>query len=219
MFIVLVPAYNESRQIAAVVKGLSPYADEVVVIDDGSRDETARLASEAGATVIVHSLNRGQGAALETGQAYARRRGADAVVHFDGDGQFDPAQIPLARQALGKSGADILFGSRFLDAASRIPPLKRFFLLPAARVVDRFFGTVTLSDAHNGFRLLNRRALQKIVITQDRMAHATEIPALAKRYGLKFAEYPVTVTYHRYGQGIGGGVKIVEDLIVGRFVE
>ena len=219
MFLALVPAYNEEKKIGSVVRSLFGHVDEIVVIDDGSKDATAKVAREAGATVLRHEINRGQGAALETGHAYARQRGASYVVHFDGDGQFDVADIAAAKQHLIQAHADILFGSRFLHQQSDIPWTKRALLLPLARLVQKYVFGVSLSDAHNGFRILNKEALEKIVITQDRMAHATEIPVLAKHHGLVIIEFPVKIHYHQYGQGPKGALRILKDLFIGQFVD
>lgn len=218
MFLALVPAYNEEKNIADVVQSLLSEVDSVVVIDDASVDATAEVARQAGAVVLSHPLNRGQGAALETGHEYAREIGADYVLHFDADGQFDPADIAPAFQAVQREGKDILFGSRFLGKDSNIPWTKKNIMFPLGKVIDRFFGSLPLSDVHNGFRILNKQALEKILITQDRMAHATEIPVLAKRHGLRHMEFPVRVTYHEYGQGSLGGLQVVKDLFTGTFI-
>ncbi len=219
MFLALVPGYNEEKNIASVVRRIIPFVDEVVVIDDGSTDETARAAQQAGATVIRHELNRGQGAALETGHCYARARNADFVLHFYGDGQFNAEDIPRALEEMKNSGADILFGSRFLDNRSLIPWTKKKIILPVARLVDRLLGGAKLSDSHNGFRVLNKRALQLLKLTQDRMAHASEIPVLAEKNNLRHIEYPVKVSYREYGQNGRNGVKILWDLALGRILK
>lgn len=219
MFIAIVPAFNEETRIGSVVRSLFDHVDEVVVVDDASHDATASEAERAGATVLIHEINRGQGAALETGHVYAREHGATYVLHFDGDGQFDVEDIVPALQALQAGNADMLFGSRYLDTRSRLPFLKRYMIHPLARLVNRLFARVHLSDAHNGFRLMNRRALDAIVITQDRMAHATEIPALAMQHNLNIVEFPVKVVYHEYGQRFGGGFHILKDLLIGRFIK
>lgn len=208
---------------------------EVVVVDDGSTDATGDAARFAGATVLRHSVNRGQGAALQTGTEWALAHGADVVVHFDADGQFDAADIPRALQHLQERGVDIVLGSRLSSRAeanafvipesaprgypgSSVPITKHYFLLPIARLVNWAFTGVWLTDAHNGFRVLSRRAAEQIVIHHDRMAHNTDIVAQIRERGLSFAEMPVSVRYNRYGQGLGGGVKIVADLLVGWFL-
>ena len=196
MFVVIVPAYNEENNIGSVVQSLFGHTDKVVVVDDNSEDKTIENASKAGATVLQHKINRGQGAALQTGHDYALKNNADYVLHFDGDGQFDVGDIVPALEELKKTNSDILFGSRFLDDRTKIPWLKKYILFPPARLFNKLFGGVNLTDIHNGFRILNRKALEQIKIEQDRMAHATEIPAKAKKLDLKYVEYPVRVVYH-----------------------
>ena len=205
MFLAIVPAYNEEKTVGSVVRNLFHHVDRVVVVDDGSSDGTGEAARAAGAVVLTHRLNRGQGAALETGHEYARWIGADYVLHFDADGQFDVADIAPALTALKESGAHMLIGSRLLDARSALPWFKRYVLFPLARLFHRVFFGVVLTDVHNGFRILSRRALEAIYLEQDRMAHATEILAQAKNCGLKTIEFPVKVVYREYGQGFGGG--------------
>lgn len=218
MFLAIVPAYNEGKTIGSVARGLFEHVDKVVVVDDGSSDNTSHEAREVGAIVLRHEINRGQGAALETGHEYARKIGADYVLHFDGDGQFDPADIAPALKALQESGADILFGSRFLGKQANVPFLKKFFILPIAKLLNYLITELLLSDVHNGFRILTRRALDSIYITQDRMAHATEIVALVKKNKLKYIEFPVVVRYSEYGQGVVGGLRVLRDLVMGKFV-
>lgn len=219
MFLAIVPAFNEQQTIERVVRGLQDKVDKIVVIDDASTDNTGAVAQQAGAIVLRHQMNRGQGAALETGHEYARQLGADYVLHFDADGQLDPADILPALHTLQDHQADILFGSRFLGKDSNIPWSKKNIIFPIGQIVSRAFGSLPLTDVHNGFRILAHYALQKIFITQDRMAHATEIPVLTKKHGLRSIEFPVKVTYHDYGQGGRGGVQVVKDLLTGVFVD
>lgn len=219
MFLAIVPAYNEEKRIAHVIVDLQSEVDSVIVVDDASTDATAEIARAAGATVLQHEINRGQGAALETGHAYARSIGADYVIHFDADGQFDVADIAPALLELQKNKADILFGSRFLGKDANLPWSKKHIILPLGKLVNRIFGSLPLSDAHNGFRILSKSALDRIHITQDRMAHATEIPVLAKLHSLYYCEFPVKVTYHEYGQSGLGGFQVVKDLLTGRLLK
>lgn len=218
MFIAIVPAYNEETNIGSVVRSLFSHVDQVVVVDDCSLDRTAEEAQAAGAVVLIHEINRGQGAALETGHTYAREVGAEYVIHFDGDGQFSPDDIRPALLHVKKHNADVLLGSRFLDNRSNVPFLKKYLLHPIAKIINRFFGGLYLSDVHNGFRILSRRALDHIYITQDRMAHATEIPYLVRKHGLKYIEFPVKVTYKEFGQSGLSGVSIIKDLFFDKFI-
>jgi glycosyltransferase involved in cell wall biosynthesis len=131
MILAIVPAYNEADHIGSVVSDLQEVVDEVVVVNDCSVDDTVAIALEAGATVLSHNINRGAGAALETGHAYARAIGASYVVHFDGDGQFTATEIPLALAALKRANADVLFGSRFLHGNGKdLPWSKRYIIHP-----------------------------------------------------------------------------------------
>lgn len=219
MIIAVVPAYNEEKIIGSVIRDLFNQVDKVVVVDDGSKDNTVQVAEKAGAEVLVHDINRGQGAALQTGHEQALKLGADYVVDFDGDGQFDSKDIERALLFLQEKQAEVLLGSRFLGTESKIPFSKKYFLFPLARIINRIFGGPKVSEAHNGFRIYTKKALEKIIINQDRMAHATEILSLIKKYKLVYVEFPVKVIYHEYGQGVGGGIQVVKDLIWGRFLK
>lgn len=219
MILALIPAFNEEKTISAVIKDVEKHVDEVVVIDDASKDNTVEIAQQSGATVLVHKINRGQGATLETGHTYARKKNADVVIHFDADGQFDGAEIPKALTEFKTQNVDVLLGSRFLKENTDVPALKRHVLLPLGRLLDRMLGSVRLTDSHNGFRVLGKKALEHIHIEQDRMAHATEIPVLIKKHGLRYAEFPVTVRYSEFGQGATGGLRIVKELLLGKFLK
>ena len=216
---IIIPAYNEEKTIALVVRGVftSNPGVQVVVVDDGSSDKTARLAKESGAVVIQHVINRGQGAALQTGNDYALKAGAEVIAHFDADGQFEPREISKLVEPIVQAEADVVLGSRFLKN-NTIPLSKKYLVLPTARLVNFIFTGLWLSDAHNGFRVMAARAAGLIKINQDRMAHNSDIVRQIKEDNLSFIEVPVTVHYHRYGQGLGGGLKIVKDLLFGKFV-
>lgn len=215
MIFVVVPAFNEEKKIGRVIRDLFEHGyKNIVVVDDGSSDQTAGSAQLSGATVLRHQVNRGQGAALQTGNEFALRSGAKVIVHFDADGQFNPKDIAGAIELLNSQNLDAVLGSRFLDKRSNIPFFKKFFILPISRLINNFITGLKLSDVHNGFRVLNDRAAQKIKITQDGMAHNSQIPKLIKENNLIYKEYPVEVFYEENGQGIAGGFKILYDLFV-----
>ena len=215
MILVVVPAYNEEKNIGRVISGLLKQGfSHILVVDDGSIDNTGQVALGAGAKILRHKINRGQGAALETGNEYARQNNYEFVVHFDGDGQFNPRDVITAIEKIKNRQADLLLGSRFLDDRSQIPFLKKKIVLPISKIVNYFLTGVWLSDVHNGFRVLNNKALHLLRIDQDSMAHNTEIVKKAKKNKLKIIEHPVEVVYYRYGQSALGGFKILWDLII-----
>lgn len=218
MIFVVVPAYNEQDKIGRVIRDLFEHGYEnVVVVDDGSRDNTFLEAQNAGATVLRHKLNRGQGAALQTGNEYALTSGAKTVVHFDADGQFNAKDIAGALLKIEDEGFEVVLGSRFLDKRSKIPFFKKFFILPVSRLINNFLTGLKLTDVHNGFRIMQRGAVEKIKITQDGMAHNSQIPKLIKEHNLRYCEYPVEVVYHEKGQGVAGGFKILYDIMLDKF--
>ncbi len=220
MIFVVVPAYNEEKKIGRVIRGLFEHGlNQIIVVNDGSTDNTAYEARMAGAQVVEHLINRGQGAALETGNSIARSRGAEVVVHFDADEQFNPADIMPAIIKLQTENLDVILGSRFLDNRSKLPWTKRKIILPFSRLINYLLTGVSLSDAHNGFRVLSKKALNNLVIRQDRMAHNSEIISQIKIYGLKYAEQPVEVRYFEYGQSALGGFKILKDLFLAKIIK
>src|SRR5712691_2928084 len=184
---VVVPAYHEASVVHDVVSNLRTEFQNIVVVDDGSSDTTAVEARRAGATVVRHILNRGQGAALQTGIEYSLRRGADIVVTFDADGQHRTEDVSRLIEALKKNDADIAVGSRFLEARSKVPMLRRWLLAIAAQFM-RFTSGVALTDAHNGLRAIRRSAAQRIHLTIDGMAHASEIVDQMYRLHLRVVE-------------------------------
>lgn len=210
----VIPAYNEEAKIGEVIRELAPYTSEIIVIDDGSTDGTKKSALKSGAMVYSFLINRGQGAALEAGFKKALERAADIVVTFDADGQFDPAEIPALIKPIIKNEADIVLGSRFLGRAN-IPMVKKL-LLRGAIWLTKFSSGLELSDTHNGLRALNRKALEAIHLTQDRMAHASEIIEQIAVQHLRYLEVPVTIRYTAYslgkGQKLGDYFKILADL-------
>jgi polyprenyl-phospho-N-acetylgalactosaminyl synthase len=217
---IVIPAFNESLSIVDILKDLSPLGYRIILVDDGSFDDTSRVAAAFPVACIYHEINLGQGAALETGMEAARRMGADFVVHFDADGQHDGADIEKLLTPLFNNEADIIFGSRFLETkASGLPTSKRV-LLKAARWINYLFTGILLTDAHNGLRALNKRALYAIKLNQAGMAHATEILRIVKKKSLRYKEVSVHIRYTTYskgkGQGISNAINIIFHLLFKR---
>ncbi|QEO13561.1 glycosyltransferase family 2 protein [Agromyces intestinalis] len=215
---IVVPLYNEASVIGDVVRGLRAHFDHVVCIDDGSTDGGGGIAEAAGARMLRHPINLGQGAALQTGIDYVLRRGqARYLVTFDADGQH---RVEDALGMLDLAEADdlaIVFGSRFLDDRTDPGLLKRLILKTAIRVTNLTTG-LKLTDAHNGLRVIRSDAAARIHLEQDRMAHATEIVLKLGRTKLPWREYPVELLYTDYskakGQSVLNSVNILVDLLV-----
>jgi glycosyltransferase involved in cell wall biosynthesis len=165
--------------------------------------------------VIQHPFNLGQGAALQSGIDLALAHGAAVIVTFDADGQHGVGDISRLAEALGEEKADFVLGSRFLEASSNIPPLRRL-LLKAATAFTRITTGLRLTDAHNGLRAMTRRGAVAIRLRQNRMAHASELLAQIGASGLHYAERPVTIHYSAYsiakGQKTSDAVVILLDL-------
>jgi len=213
---VVVPLFNERPVIGDVVRGLLPTFPQVVCVDDGSRDGSAQAASEAGAVVVRHALNLGQGAALQTGFSYALDDPAMRyVVTFDADGQHQVPDAAAMVERLRRDEADVVFGSRFLDERTRPGLLKRVVLKTAVHYSNATTG-LHLTDAHNGLRALTRPVCAAIEITQNRMAHASELVHQIAQTEARTVEQPVHILYTDYsrakGQSVLNGVNILTEL-------
>jgi polyprenyl-phospho-N-acetylgalactosaminyl synthase len=216
---VVIPAYNEGTVIFRVVSDVTRAGYSVVVIDDGSSDATAEQARAAGATVIKHPFNLGQGAALQTGLDYALTQAADCIVTFDADGQHRVSDISRLTDALVRERADFVLGSRFLGQAPDLPALRRL-VLRAATAFTRLTTGLQLTDTHNGLRAMTRRGASAIKLRQNRMAHASECLGQIAASGLRYVEQPVTIEYSAYslakGQHVRDAVHILLDLFARR---
>lgn len=214
----VIPAYNEEKNIGQVIDSVKEFVDDVVVVDDGSSDNTSKIVSKNGATLLRHLINRGQGAALQTGNEYALAHSADIVVHFDADGQFSAAEIGEMIKAIVAEGYDVVLGSRFLGKKNNMPFLKRYLIIPLARLINFLLFAVNLSDPQSGFRALNKQAIRKITIEQSGWAHCSEILDKVKTNKLKVKEVPITVTYSKFGRNLGSGLEIIKDSIIGKLI-
>ena len=212
---VVIAAYNEVGVIARVVGEVRRCGYTVLLIDDGSTDATAATAEKAGAVVIRHPINLGQGAALQTGIEYALREGADVIVTFDADGQHRVADIDVLIDAMAKHNVDFVFGSRVLGGAINLPPTRRL-LLKAATWFTRMTSGLSVTDTHNGLRAMTQRGARAIRLRQNRMAHASEFLNQVSASRLKYIEVPVTIEYSAYslakGQKLGNSLSILVDL-------
>jgi len=208
----VIAAFNEAKVIRDVVASVTRDGWPTVVVDDGSRDATQAEAKLGGAVALRHTINRGQGAALQTGITYALRHGARYIVTFDADGQHDAADIPLLIDALADH--DIALGSRFLGKVEGASARRMAMLRTATKVSNKMSG-MKLTDSHCGLRAFRATAAPKLTITQDRMAHASELLRKIRTSGMRVTEVPVTIRYteHSMSKGQGGiqAVRIMFD--------
>lgn len=200
-----------------MIAGIRSVFDHVVCVDDGSTDDTAAVARRAGAYVVRHPVNLGQGAAIQTGVEFARARpGARLFATFDADGQHRVADLMRMIDRLENSDLDIVIGTRFAapDAAAAVPPLKRVILRAAVWLNPRI-RRLGLSDAHNGLRVFNRRVADGLDLALNGMGHAGEFIALIAENRWRVGEVPVEVLYTDYskskGQPLLNGVNILFD--------
>ncbi len=215
---IIIPAYNEAKVIGSVLSDLNMAGwKHIVVVDDCSTDQTYDVASRHGVYLLRHTINRGQGASLKTGMDFALLHGADIIVTFDADGQHRVEDIPRIIRPILSGRADAALGSRFLGKTSNIPFMKKI-VLHIGILFTWVFSGVLLSDTHNGFRALSRRAAQRINIRQDRMEHASEIIDEIYKRRITFVEVPVTIRYTEYsikhGQSPLNSVAIAFRLIL-----
>ena len=213
---IIIPAFNEAGVIGEVVADVRAIFDHVVCVDDGSSDSTGEIALRAGAHLVRHPVNLGQGAAIQTGVEYARRQpGAEVFVTFDGDGQHRIKDVVAMIDRLSEGDVDVVIGTRFgRPGLSKPPLLKRVVLRTAARLSPRG-RRLGLTDTNNGMRVFNRTVADGLDITMSGMSHASEFVMLIDENRWRVAEEPVEVLYTEYskskGQPLLNGVNIIFD--------
>jgi polyprenyl-phospho-N-acetylgalactosaminyl synthase len=213
---IVIPAFNEAEVIGEVIADVRAVFDHVVCVDDGSADGTGELALRAGAHLVRHPINVGQGAAIQTGVEYARAQpGARAFATFDADGQHRVKDVAAMVDRLAEGDVDIVIGTRFGGGeGSRPPLLKRVVLQTAARLSPsgRRLG---LTDTNNGLRVFNKTVADGLNITMSGMSHANEFVLLIAEHNWRVVEMPVEVLYTEYskskGQPLLNGVNIIFD--------
>jgi len=189
-----IPAYNESKYVGTIVLSTRQYVDEVIVVDDGSTDNTVEIARLAGAEVVQHLRNRGYGAAIQTILDEARKRDPDILVILDADAQHNPKEIPNLLKPISE-GYDLVIGSR-KKQANRIPLYRRV----GQRLISRSVNVLSndqLTDSECGFRAFSRKAIATLDLKENGMAISAETVAEAARRNLKIAEVPISVTYNK----------------------
>lgn len=218
---VVIAAWCEGPRLARTLAGVCAQTANVVVVDDGSTDDTAQVALAHPVWVIQHPFNCGQGAALQTGIDFALAKGAQAIVTFDADGQHSAEDIPQLVAPVLSGEVDVVLGSRFLGSTIGMPWARRM-VLKLGVLFTRIFSGIRVTDTHNGMRAFSRRAAGEIRITQNRMAHASEILDQVSHRGISYTEAPVTIRYHAEtlakGQSSWNALRIVSQLFLSRLV-
>ncbi|MFD7410576.1 glycosyltransferase family 2 protein [Kitasatospora purpeofusca] len=212
----VVPAYNEGPVIADVIEAARKTFPNIVVVDDGSTDNSVASIMETGAHLVQHPVNLGQGAALQTGMNYALKQpGSKYFATFDADGQHQTHDVEHMVSLLRTGDVDVVLGSRFIEQTGQVPWIKRVVLRTAA-TVSPTARKLNLTDSHNGLRVINRAAAEKLRITMNGMAHASEIVAFLAASDLRVTEVPVDILYTEYsrskGQSLINGVNILFDI-------
>jgi len=220
---IIIPMYNEEKMISNVIDKLkSKYNYPIIVVDDNSSDNSYQKACKSGVYLIKHIVNLGQGGAIQTGIEFARKLDIDIVVTFDADGQHDENDIEFFVKAIEENRADIVLGSRFLGKAENISTFKKYFL-KLSRYFTYLSTGILLTDSHNGFRAINIKKFPSFEITENRMAHASEIVDLIKRLNMRYVEMPCTIRYSDYskqkGQSIINAISIVVEYFIGRLTK
>lgn len=221
---ILIPAYNEGNKIGQVIDLLKKSGyHNILVIDDGSHDKTSMSAKNSGAEVLRHIINRGQGASLRTGIEYLKEEyDPDIIVTFDADGQHRVEDIALLLKPIIDNEFDIALGSRFLCKKCHMTPMRKL-VLKAGIIFTRIISRIKLTDTHNGFRALGRKAIDSIKISHRGMEHASDIIDEISIKKLRYKEVPTEIIYSEYSTQKGTnknihfikmGIKIILNKIL-----
>jgi polyprenyl-phospho-N-acetylgalactosaminyl synthase len=219
---IILPAFNEASAINGVLTELTKSSYQVVVVDDSSTDNTLEIALRHPVIALHHTINLGQGAALQTGISFALQQpSAQYIVTFDADGQHRPADIHRLVDACIQGDYEVVLGSRFIRGGKAIDiGFVKQAILRIAVIFTRLITGLSLTDTHNGLRLFSRQAAARINITQSGMSHASQILSQIADLKLRYHEIPVEITYTPYsrrkGQSVWNGINILLDMITGR---
>jgi len=215
--LVVLPAYNEARVISNVLYNLKNAGyHNICVVDDGSSDKTREIAIKAGVVVLSHSINRGAGAAVQTGISYAKQRNFSNVLLMDSDGQHLESDIEKLCDKMEETDADILIGNRFTNVENIIP-VHRIFYNQMANLLTNLFCKNSYSDTQSGFRLLNKKAIENVKLKNRGFGFCSEMIIYAEQAGLKIEETPIQVLYSDYslskGQSLFVGFKTASNIL------
>lgn len=218
---IVVPAYNEGSRVGDTIDGLCAHCDNIVVVDDGSTDSTHQVALQHSVWLLRHSVNCGQGAALQTGIDFALGKGAEVIVTFDADGQHQAEDVSRLVDPVARGEMDVVLGSRFLGDAVNMP-ISRRIIIKLGVIFTRLVSRLSVTDTHNGIRAFSRKAAEVIRIRENRMAHASDILHQIRELDLRYGEVPVTVHYDlatlAKGQSNWNALRIAGRFMMGRLV-
>ena len=217
---ILIPVFNEEKKIESVISDLSKYFINIIAVNDGSTDSSRDILKSLDVTLLNHSINLGQGAAISTGFKYIQNlNNAKAVVTFDADGQHSVEDAKAFAKEILSCDEEVIFGSRFIKNKANIPFLKKIVLSIVVLFTNRFSRT-KLSDAHNGLKAIKKDSLKKIDITIDGFGFESQIIHQVSKKNMTYKELPTNTIYTSYsknkGQKLINGLIILEDLFKSR---
>lgn len=214
---IIVPAFNESKVIKKTLSELKIFFKNIIVIDDGSEDDTKEIAKSMGVILLHHPINLGQGASISSAINFLKKmKDLDGAITFDADGQHSAQDAVSFAEEILICDEDIIFGSRFLMHSQNIPLTKRA-VLSVVKMMSNFFLGLKHTDAHNGLKAFNKKALDKLSLKIDRYGFETEIIAQLKKHNLKYKELPTNIVYNDYslkkGQSLRNGIRVLESIV------
>lgn len=195
LFLTIVPAYNEEKELGKLLLNLSKFVSlkNVLVVDDGSNDNTAVIAEKAGSRVLRQKTNQGKGLALKAGFNFAVANGYEAVITMDADGQHDPKEIPKFLSYYEKYNADFIIGTR-KHSASEMPPL-RLLVNKVTSFIASLLSGIRIHDSQSGYRFIRKNIIERIDLKTNRFQMETEIIVKAARAGFSIGEIPIKTIY------------------------
>jgi len=189
-----IPAFNEEKNIAAIIIGLKKITDKIIVCNDGSTDSTGEIAEELGAIVINHEKNLGYGAGIKSIFLKAKEMKSEMLVTVDADGQHDVRDITKVVTPIQEDKAEIVIGSRFLEEVENIPEYRKFGIKLITKVTNLSLNQ-SLTDSQSGFRAYSKKVLEKLVLSDKGMGISTEILIKANNFNFRIGEVPIKISY------------------------